>query len=168
MQGIILQINVSKGGLPKRSISEGRLSVSGVEGDRQAHPGIHGGPRKAVLLAAAETIDALTARGFPLFYGALGENLTTRGLDYRALRPGDRLRAGGALLEITVPRGPCAALDVYGAALKTVIYDARVKALDFTSPLWGASGLYAAVIEPGVVRPADTIALTEPAEAATI
>lgn len=168
MKGIILQINVSKGGLPKRSISEGRLSVSGVEGDRQAHPGIHGGPRKAVLLAAAETIDALTGRGFPLFYGALGENLTTRGLDYRSLRPGHRLRAGSALLEVTQPRGPCAALDVYGAELKAAIYDAGVKALDFASPLWGMSGLYAAVIEPGIVRPADLIVLAEPNEAATI
>jgi MOSC domain-containing protein YiiM len=157
MPGIILQVNISNGGLPKRQISEGRVLFSGLEGDRQAHPGIHGGPRKAVLLASAEAIDALTARGFPLFYGALGENLTVQGLDFRTLRPGDRLRAGGAVLEITQPRGPCAALDIFGAALKDEIYDARVKALDASSPRWGMSGLYARVIEPGAVRSNDAV-----------
>jgi MOSC domain-containing protein YiiM len=46
---------------------------------------------------------------------------------------------------------------VYGEALKTAIYDARVKARDFTSPLWGMSGLYAAVVEEGEVRAGDGI-----------
>jgi MOSC domain-containing protein YiiM len=41
----------------------------------------------------------------------------------RGLRIGDRLRAGGALLEITQPRGPCSALDVYGESIKQEIYD---------------------------------------------
>jgi hypothetical protein len=39
---------------------------------------LHGGPGKALLLLASEVIDALCAEGWPLFYGALGENLTTR------------------------------------------------------------------------------------------
>ena len=90
-----------------------------------AHPEIHGGLRQAVLLIAAETIDELKARGYPVFYGALGENLTTRGLDRRQLRIGHQLRAGAAVLEITKVRGPCAALDVYGPAIKQEIYDSR-------------------------------------------
>ena len=75
-------------------------------------------------------VDELIARGYPLFYGALGENLTTRGLEIRDLRIGDQLRAGGAMLEITQPRGPCRQLDVYGASLKQEIYDQKVKARD--------------------------------------
>jgi MOSC domain-containing protein YiiM len=159
MQGIIVQVSASSGGLPKRAIAGGLIDTLGLEGDLHAHPGIHGGPRKAILLASAEIVDELTARGYPLFYGALGENLTTRGIDVRRIRIGDRLRAGSALLEITQPRGPCTALDVYGASLKTEIHDAGVKALDPASPHWGMSGWYAAVIEPGLVRPEDIIAI---------
>ena len=158
MQGLILQVNISDGGLPKLPVPEGRISLLGLEGDRQAHPAIHGGPRKAVLLISIEVIENLAARGYPLFSGALGENLTLRGIDVRQIRIGDRFRAGGALLEITQPRGPCAALDVYGPSIKSEIYDAKVKALDHASPRWGMSGFYASVVEPGIVRPGDAIA----------
>ena len=54
-------------------------------------------------------MDELIERGYPLFYGALGENLTTRGIESADIRIGDQIRAGGALLEITQPRGPCSA-----------------------------------------------------------
>ena len=155
--GVIVQINVSLGGIPKRPIAAGMITPLGLEGDACAHPQIHGGPRQAVLLIAAETIDELKARGYPVFYGALGENLTTRGLDRRQLRIGHQLRAGAAVLEITKVRGPCAALDVYGPAIKEEIYDRRVKAGDATSPRWGMSGFYARVTEPGPVHPDDAV-----------
>jgi MOSC domain-containing protein YiiM len=164
MPGTIIQINVSQGGLPKRPIAQGRLGPAGIEGDAQAHPQIHGGPRKAVLLIAAEVVDDLAARGYPVFYGALGENLTVRGLDISGLRVGDRLRAGGATLEITQLRVPCGQLDVYGESLKADLYDARVKAGDSGSPRWGRSGFYASVVEGGAVAPGDIIApVAEPA-----
>ena len=116
MQGIIVQVSYLRWGPPETCrFREASLLLWASRATVHAHPGIHGGPRKAILLVAAEVIDELTARGYPLFYGALGENLTTRGIDLRRLRIGDRLRAGGALLEITQPRGPCSALDVYGA-----------------------------------------------------
>ena len=104
-------------------------------------------------------MDDLAARGYPLFYGALGENLTTRGIPIRELRIGDCLKAGGALLEITQPRGPCSALHVYGECLKDQIYDTRVKALDPDSPRWGMSGFYACVLEPGYVSTNDSVYL---------
>jgi MOSC domain-containing protein YiiM len=157
--GTIVQINVSPGGLPKRAIAEGYLTPEGVEGDSWAHPRFHGGPEKAVLLLTADTIDELAARGYPVFYGALGENLTTRGLDRRHLRIGQQLRAGSALIELTRIRVPCATLDVYGPGLKKEIYDSQVKAGDPESPRWGMSGFYARVLQPGYVRPDDIIAL---------
>jgi len=157
MIGTIIQINISRGGVPKRPIPEGVVTPLGLEGDLCAHPEIHGGPRQAVLLIAAETVDDLIARGYPLYYGALGENLTPRGLDRRQLRIGQRLRAGGALLEITKTRGPCSTLDVYGPTLQREIYDAKIKAGDHTSPRWGMSGFYASVIQPGPVRTNDII-----------
>jgi MOSC domain-containing protein YiiM len=153
----ILQVNVSTGGLPKRAILAGFIGTLGVEGDRHRKAELHGGPRKAVLIASAEMIDELAAQGFPVFYGALGENLTTRGLDFRELRIGDRLRAGGAMLEITAPRTPCATLDVYGPAIKEAIFDCQVKDLDPHSPRWGMSGLHTAVLAPGPVGPGDPV-----------
>jgi MOSC domain-containing protein YiiM len=167
-EGVVVQISVSKGGLPKRPVPEVLITELGLQGDAHAHPAIHGGPRKAVLLIAAEVVDELALRGYPVFYGALGENLTTRGIAIHQLRIGDRLRAGSALLEITQPRGPCTALDVYGESLKREIYDARVKALDPSSARWGMSGFYARVLEPGVVRVmAQTLASAAPILAAS-
>ena len=40
--------------------------------------------------------------------GAVGENLTVAGVDWTSLRPGARLRAGSALLELSFPAVPCA------------------------------------------------------------
>jgi MOSC domain-containing protein YiiM len=110
-------------------------------------------------LIASEVVDQLIARGYPLFYGALGENLTTRGIPIRDLRLGDQLRAGSALLEITQPRGPCSALHIYGESLKDEIFDAAVKTLDPTSPRWGMSGFYACVLTPGHVHTDDIISV---------
>ena len=112
-----------------------------------------------MLLITAEGIDELTARGYPLYSGALGENLTTRGLDRRLLRVGQQFRVGlGACIEITNVRGPCATLDVYGPELKREIYDAQVKAGDLTSPRWGTERiLRARCSSPDVVRADDII-----------
>ena len=159
MQGIIVQVNISPGGLPKRAIAEGWITPLGIDGDQHAHPNIHAGPLKAILLIAAETVDALTARGYPLFYGAMGENITTRGIDIRRIRIGDRFRVGGAEIEITQPRGPCSALDIYGESLKLDAYDQQVKRGDFSSPRWGMSGFYASVAAPGPVRAGDAVSL---------
>src|ERR1700722_15482839 len=141
-EGVIVQINVSLGGIPKRPIGAGMITPLGLAGDVWAHPQIHGGLQQAVLLIAAETIEELKARGYPVFYGALGENLTTRGLDRRELRVGHQLRPGAAILESTKRRGPCTQLDIYGPAIKEEIYDAQVQAGDYTSPRWGMSGFY--------------------------
>ncbi len=158
MTGSIVQVAISPGGLPKRAIPQGLVTPLGIEGDLHAHPQIHGGPLKAILLIAAEVVDDLAARGYPVFYGALGENLTTRGIPVRDLRLGDRLRAGGAIIEITQPRGPCSALDIYGP-IRHEIYDALVKARDPSSPRWGMSGLYASVVQPGPVGPGDIVSV---------
>jgi MOSC domain-containing protein YiiM len=157
--GAIIQVSISRGGIPKRAIPEGTLTPVGIEGDAHAHPNIHGGPQKAVLLMTAEGVDELVARGYPVYYGAMGENLTTRGLDRRLLRAGQRFRMGTALIELTEIRVPCATQDIYGPALKRDVYDAAVKAGDVTSPRWAMSGFYAAVIRPGVVRSGDEITL---------
>jgi MOSC domain-containing protein YiiM len=157
--GAIIQVSVSPGGLPKRPVAEAMLTPFGVEGDGWAHPNIHGGPDKAVLLMDAETIDELAARGYPVFYGAMGENLTTRGLDRRQLRAGQHIRAGEAMLELTRIRVPCNTLDFYSPNLKRELYDGMVKAGDVSSPRWAMSGFYARVVTPGIVHPGDIISV---------
>jgi MOSC domain-containing protein YiiM len=159
MPASLLQINVSRGGIPKRAIAEGDVTPLGVAGDSHAHPHIHGGPLQAILLITSEGIEELTAEGFPLFYGALGENLTTRGLDRRVLRAGQSWRIGQVIVELTKPRGPCDALSVYGAGIQKAVYDAQVKAGDPSSPRWGLSGFNASVLQPGPIRIGDPITL---------
>jgi MOSC domain-containing protein YiiM len=156
----VLQVNVSPGGIPKREIPFGELTPAGIAGDAWRYP-FHGGPRQAVLLITIEGIEELVAQGFPVYPGALGENLTTRGLDRRALRLGQRLRVGGAAIVLTKMRMPCATLNPYGPGIQAAMYDARVKDGDSESPRWGLSGFYASVVEPGTVRPGDTITLAD-------
>jgi MOSC domain-containing protein YiiM len=160
MTGTIVQVSVSRGGIPKRAIPSGELTATGIVGDAWRYP-FHGGRRKAILLSTIEGIEELVAQGYPLFVGALGENLTTRGLDRRELRLGQRFRAGSAVIELASIRVPCATIDVYGAGIQAATYDAQVQARDPTSPRWGLSGFYASVIQPGRVRPADPLVLLE-------
>jgi len=66
MEGSIVQVNISPGGLPKRAIDEGWITPLGIEGDLHAHPAIHGGPVQAILIISAEVVDGLIERGYPL------------------------------------------------------------------------------------------------------
>jgi MOSC domain-containing protein YiiM len=160
----VLQLNVSNGGVPKFPIPEAEVTPLGLASDRHAHPNIHGGPRQALLLISSEGIEELRGAGFPVFAGALGENITTEGLDRRAVRLGQRYRIGGVVVEITKLRGPCETLNVYGAGtLQKAVYDAACKAGDPASPRWGLSGFYASVVRGGTVRVGDPIVLLDQA-----
>ena len=159
MTGAIIQIGISRGGIPKWPAPEGVVTPLGLERDRHAHPAIHGGPQSALLIMTAESIDELAARGFPVYYGAMGENLTTRGLDRHLLRHGQRYRVGSVVIELTRIRVPCSTQDIYGEGLKREIYDEHVQAGDIASPRWAMSGFYAAVVQPGVIRVGDSITL---------
>ena len=159
--GSIVQINISPGGVPKRPVAEAEVTPEGIRGDSWANPQIHGGPNQAILLIASEGLDELIALGYPLFPGALGENLTTLGLDRREMRIGQRYRSGDVMLEIAKMRAPCTSLDVYGPSIKQAVYDARVKAGDASSPRWGLAGFYARVLRSGFLRPKDIIELVD-------
>jgi MOSC domain-containing protein YiiM len=152
-----MQVSVSQGGIPKLAIPSAELTAIGIAGDRWRYP-FHGGRRQAILLVTIEGIDELVSQGFPLFPGALGENLTTRGLDRCELRIGQRLQVGEAEIELTRVRPPCATLDVYGPGIQAAMYDARVQAGDPESRRWGLSGFYGSVVQPGIVRAGDPIA----------
>ena len=160
-RGKVVQLNISSGGLPKLLIESAEVTRLGIVGDIQKNKKYHGGPAKALLLIAAEVVQELKQEGWPLFYGALGENLTTEGLDHQQWRAGQRFQIGSVCLQLTTPRQPCRNLYRYGAGLAQRIYDKKVKANDPSSPLWGRSGFYASVIQPGSIQSLDII---EPVE----
>jgi len=157
----VLQINISPGGIPKRPIPAGVVTSLGIAGDGHANPQVHGGPRQAILIITSEGIEELKQQGFPLYHGALGENLTTRGLDRRSLRIGQRYRVGEVLLEITKVRSPCETLNPYGPGIQKAVYDQEVKDGNHTSPRWCLSGVYASVLRAGTIHPGDAIQLID-------
>jgi MOSC domain-containing protein YiiM len=159
LEGVVVQVSVSRGGIPKRAIAEGRITIERIEGDSWAHPRYHGGPNQAVLLIAEEALEYLKDRGFPVFPGALGENITMRGIDPRQLRAGQVFRIGGARLELTKVRVPCDTIEVYGTGIGNAVYDAKAEANDASSPVWAFSGFYAKVLSEGIVRSGDSISL---------
>lgn len=159
--GRVIQINASAGGVPKTPLPSAEVNRLGIVGDGHRYR-LHGGPDKAVLLLAAEVIDQLRAEGFPVFYGALGENFTTRGLDYRHWLPGQTLCAGEIILKLTTPREPCKTLEPFGPGIQKRIYDRQVKALNPAAEHWGESGFYAAVLRGGSIAPEAIIEIVDP------
>lgn len=164
LRGIIHQVSLSPGGIPKLAIPEAFAGPLGLEGDNQRNKKYHGGPLQALLLVSLEDLDFLRAAGFPVLPGDLGENLTIQGLDFRQLRSGMRFRAGAALLELTKLRQPCATLDPYnrpGHRIQPLLMDTLAKAGDPSSPCWARGGFYASVLQPGPVRHGDILELAD-------
>jgi len=148
MAAVLVQVNVSGGGMPKVAVPEARVTARGVEGDRQRNRKYHGGPDRAVCLFSEELYGQLREEGIDLRNGDVGENFTTRGLNLQRLGKGDRLRVGGTggcTIEITNVRTPCSSLKKWDVDLPELIV--------------GRSGWVAKVVEEGVVRAADPIDL---------
>src|SRR3954467_5345482 len=69
---------------------------------------------RQVHLMHEELFAELRASGFNVEPGAMGENVTTRGLDLLALPAGARLLFGAeALIEVTGLRNPCRQIDAF-------------------------------------------------------
>jgi MOSC domain-containing protein YiiM len=136
----------------------------GVEGDAHAGATVQHLSRLAkapetpnlrqVHLIHGELLDELAAKGFIVAPGALGENVTTRGIDLLALSRGARLRLGGeAVIEVTGLRNPCAQIDANiapGAMAATL-----ERAAD--GSLMRKAGVMAVVVTGGEVRPGDSV-----------
>ncbi len=119
------------------------LENRGLEGCAHARPG---GLRQ-VLLMDEETLQQLD-----IAPGAVKENITTRGLPVQRLRPGQRLRIGEALLEVTVPCHPCARMNEIRPGLE--------------AELRGRRGMLCRVVEGGRIVRGDRIELLEYARVA--
>ena len=106
-EGRVAQLNVSAGGVPKRSAPSIDVGWSGVAGDRQANRQHHGRPWQALCLWSCESIAALNAEGHRLAPGLAGENVTIEGLPWDHVRPGVRLALGTVLCEVSAFAIPC-------------------------------------------------------------
>lgn len=151
--GRVLEVNVSPGGVPKLPVAQARIVRDGLVGDAHHHDAVHGGPHRAVCLFASEAIERVRADGHPAVGpGAVGENLTTTGIEIALLPVGARLAIGDeVVLEISGPANPC---DVIKGAF-TAGKSGRISIL--LHPI--DSRMYARVERDGVVRPGDTIRL---------
>lgn len=83
----------------------------GLTGDAQADLDVHGGPDKAIYAYSLSRYP-MWAEEFPhlaeqLVGGSMGENLPIDGVDETGINIGDRIRVGGALLQVSQPRLPC-------------------------------------------------------------
>jgi MOSC domain-containing protein YiiM len=108
---------------------------------------------RQVHLIHAELHDELQAAGFAVSAGAMGENITTRGVDLLGLPTGARLRLGAtALVELTGLRNPCAQLDRLQPGLMAAVLDR-----DRHGNLVRKTGVMAVVVTGGEVRPGDPI-----------
>ena len=144
MAGVLVQVNVSNGGMPKLPVPQAMVTVHGVEGDRQKNLQVHGGPNRAICVYSEELYEWLREScNVNVTNGQIGENFTTRGPELGALKPGDRLRVGACLIEITKVRAPCHQLKTWDEDLPELIV--------------GRSGWVAKVVEEGLVRSGDPI-----------
>lgn len=150
----VFQLNVSGGGVPKRAIPTGTVTVQGLAGDAHYDTRNHGGPDAALCLYSVEGYLQLQAEGHPAFPGSLGENIVTAGLDFTLLRPGDRLRLGREVeIELTRHTTPC--VKIAGS-----FSDGRFeRVLQRRHP--GSSRFYARVLRAGELAPGDPVEFIE-------
>jgi MOSC domain-containing protein YiiM len=161
VKGTIVQVSVSRGGVPKSAVESARITTLGLEGDAHRDIEHHGGPDRAVCLYAMEAITGLRAEGHPIVPGAIGENVTVQGLDWSGVVPGCYLSLGkSVLLQVTRYTSPCVNIT---RAFEDGDY-ARVS--QKRHPGW--SRVYARVIVTGSIRPGDPIRLLDEVEAAEL
>jgi MOSC domain-containing protein YiiM len=144
------------------------LEGEGVEGDAHAGTTVKHRSRVArdpsqpnlrqVHLIHAELHDALRDAGFCVVPGAMGENITTRGVDLLRLPAGTRLRIGDAELEITGLRNPCRQLEGVMPGLQSAVLTR-----DENGNLVRLAGVMSIVLRSGDIATGDAIAVELPA-----
>ncbi len=132
------------------------ITASGIVGDEQADPQVHGGIEKALYMYPQEhypfwssLLSEAKGQSIPLEHGYLGENLTISGLNEYDVYVGDRLRIGSIECAVTKLREPCykfTAKTGVATAAKAMIQGAR-------------SGWYLRVLQAGLIQAGDAITL---------
>lgn len=108
----------------------------GLEGCAHARPG----NKRQVLFASSEHLESVGVEP-----GRIRENFTVSGVDVQAWPVGQRVRAGGAVFEITMVCDPCERMEAIRPGLR--------------AELEGKRGMLARVIEEGDVALGDAVEL---------
>jgi len=117
------------------------LAGYGIDGDRKG-----GHPNRNLNVMDHEMLDRLAAEGYPTGPGVLGENLIVAGVNLGAQPEGTRVRVGlEAVIEVVRLREPCYKLTALDPRMPDAVID-RV-------------GVMARVIESGVIRVGDAVAV---------
>lgn len=113
---------------------------------------------RQVHLIHKELLDELSAKGFVVRPGELGENLTTEDLDILNLPKGARLIfPSGAEIEITGLRNPCVQLDNWQPGLMAAVLDK-----DEEGNLIRKCGVMSIVLKGGIIQAGDAIQIEMP------
>lgn len=129
------------------------LSPTNLVGDQQTDTRVikghqvHGGHDQALYAYPSEHYESFGAGLQP---GALGENLTIRGITEDKACIGDVWRWGEATVQVTLPRSPCYKFGIHRG-------DEAVRLMKDT----GYSGWYLSVREPGTVPARGEIEVVE-------
>ena len=116
--------------------------------------------RMQVHLLQSELLAELSAAGFDLQPGQLGENIVTRNLDLLALPLGTHLRLGNdAVVELTGLRSPCKQIEDFRPGLLK-----QVVRRDAANGVLPQAGVMAIVLVDGMVAPGANITLAFPPE----
>jgi MOSC domain-containing protein YiiM len=153
----------------KEPVPEVRLLAGhGIEGDAHAGTTVRHRSRRRfrpqdpnlrqVHLLAGELLDELTAKGYDVAPGRLGENVTTVGVDLLALPTGTVLRLGEAAeVEVTGLRNPCVQIDRYSDGLM-----AQVIGRSDDGEVVRRAGIMGVVLTSGTVRVDDPLTVVLP------
>jgi len=133
-----LQICAAHGAPMQSKESLSAVANLGLEGDLHAKRD----SARQVLFMDEETLAT-----FGLSAGRVRENITTRGIELKALAAGTRLRVGGALFEITKACAPCEFIEDIRPGLR--------------EEMEGQRGMLARVIESGMMRVGDAIEIAK-------
>ena len=144
------------------------LAGIGVEGD--AHSGRRVKHRylvnknaekpnlRQVHLIHSELFDEVSAKGFSVHAGQLGENITTRGIDLLDLPTSTKLNIGKeATIELTALRNPCYQIDDYQNGLLSEMVHK-----DDEGNTVRKTGVMGIVTVGGIIHPGDSIIVNLP------
>jgi len=112
------------------------VADSGLDGCAHARPG----GKRQILLVDVETLGSMN-----LEPGIIRENITTQGLDVKGLQVGQKLRVGGAVLEVSAACEPCELMESIRPGLQQA--------------LLGRRGMLCRVLSGGMLQRGDAIVM---------
>lgn len=141
--------------MKKKLNSKLTVSSQSIQGDDCYNKKYHGGAHRVIHHYSLKNYQKLQ-KCFPeiseRFYGgSYGENILTKNFDEKDLCVGDIFQIGSVKAQLTIPRSPCATINLayeHKKVLKSIIDS-------------GHFGWFYKVLEPGTICAGDTIELLE-------